>query len=252
MTTEYKAQMDDERSIGTGAKKHALLLLGGRLKRARERSGLTQADAAGQLEVTPQTVRNWERGRREPPNSAVKMMAELYEAPLDRILEGLDSAIIPVRPRRGSHQDRVVVEPEKMSEARRGAGLTQSKVSEITGLSLSAISRYESGGANPKTNTLEILAGVYGRPAEWFTPRGYFTDDERNRFSESVNPRPGKEPKDNIVLETYSRVQRELSEEAELRIAKFILFTHELELSGRNDDLPRAASYAKNRATARG
>ena len=249
---------DDKRSIGTGAKRQALVRLGGRLRRARVRSGLTQIDVAHELGTTAQTVRNWETGKHEPPPATVKKLAERYRVNEKRLVEGLDSAIVPSRPipGRGFRYDRVVVDPDKLTEARNNAGLTQSRIAELTGLSLSTIRRYESRSANllPPTTlaprTLETLATIYDKPAEWFTARGYFTDDERNRFMESVTPAASKEPHDDIVMETYHKAKPDLSDELKLRIANFIRFTHELELSGRGDDfLPLTA--LRNRRTAR-
>ena len=72
---------------------------------------------------------------------------------------------------------------------RREARLTQAEVADLTGLSLSAIRRYEYGSANPETGTLDTLASIYDKPAGWFTPRGYFTVKERYQFQQSVRPR---------------------------------------------------------------
>ena len=205
---------------------------------------MTQGQAAEILEVTPQTVRNWESGRNEPPKSAVRKMANLYGLTVERLLDDIDTTVIPVRPLWRSRYNRVVVDPEKMSEARRSAGLTQAEVSELTGLGLSTISRYEIGGANPGALTLEVLAGIYGRSAEWFTPTGHFTDDERQRFEESVNPWwDRKESVDtayDVVMDTYDLARQHLSEEGKLKIANFILFIEAVELSVYGDDLPSA------------
>lgn len=206
---------------------------------------MTQVQAAEILEVTPQTMRNWETGRNEPPDSAVRKMANLYGLTLERLLDDLDMAVIPVRPMaRRSRYNRVIVNPERMSEARRSAGLKLSEVSELTGLGISTISRYEKGRANPGTLTLEVLANIYDRPAGWFTPRGYFTEDERERFEESINPWwEGKEWIDtgyDTVTETYGIARPHLSERGKLKIAKFILFVEAMELSAYGDDLPSA------------
>ena len=191
---------DDKRSIGAGAKRQALVRLGVRLRLARTRSGLTQINVAQELGTTAQTVRNWETGKHEPPPATVKKLAERYRVNEERLLEGLDSAIVPSRPRPswGFRYDRVVVDPDKLTEARNNAGLTQSRIADLTGLSLSTIRRYESRSANLSapttlaTKTLETLATIYGRPAEWFTARGYFIEDERIRFAESVTPAAGE------------------------------------------------------------
>ena len=230
---------NDNLRVGAGAKRNALLSLGSRLRRARVRARLTQDVAARAVGTSAQTVRNWERGRHEPPTWAVKVLADCYKVSEEGLLKDLDAAILPVRPTPGFRYDRVVVDPEKLYEARLEARLSLTTVAELTGLSRSAIRRYETATANPATKTLETLASIYGRPAGWFTARGFFTDDEQSRFDQSVTPGSGKAPHDSIVIETYYKAKPDLSDEAELRIAKFILFTHEMELSGHNVNLFR-------------
>ena len=41
------------------------------LKQARQAAGLTQAELSARLQVSPQTLRNWESGRTEPPDTPV-------------------------------------------------------------------------------------------------------------------------------------------------------------------------------------
>ena len=53
------------------------------LKQARANAGLSQAQAADLLAVTPQTVKNWEAGRREPPRWPVLTQADI----LNRLIE---------------------------------------------------------------------------------------------------------------------------------------------------------------------
>ena len=247
---------EEKRSIAASAKRAVLRRLGNRLRQARERCRMTQVRVAEILEVTPQTVRNWETGRSEPPDSAIRKMASLYELTVEIILDDiLDPSIVPARPRWGSRYNRVVVDPEKMSEARRSAGLTPSEVSELTGLGRSAISRYERGHGNPGTLTLEVLAGIYGKPPEWFTPEGHFTDEERKLYKESVNPwwdrGESERTADDTVMERYYAASRHLSEEGKLKIANFILFIEAMELSvyGAGYELPNAghpdAAYAE-------
>ena len=242
--------MEEEKlKIAASAKRTALLRLGNRLRRARERSRTTQVHTAEILEVTPQTVRNWETGRNEPPDSAIRKMADLYGLTLERLLEDLDTVVIPVRPRWGSRYNRVIVDPGKMSEARRNAGLKLSEVSDLTGLGPSTISRYERGQGNPGALTLEVLAGIYGKPPEWFTPEGHFTDKDRERFEESLKPWWDRKESvdttaDDAVMDTYDIASHHLSEESKLQIAKFILFMEARDLSLYGDDLP-SAGYPK-------
>ncbi len=52
---------------------------------------------------------------------------------------------------------------EALGRARRAAGITQSELSEITGIQQAAISRLEQGHGNPTLETLELVARGIGR-----------------------------------------------------------------------------------------
>lgn len=246
MLANGTAQPDeDRRSLKAGAKTAVLVQLGHRLRRARMRSRLTQNDVAENLGVTAQTVRNWESGKHEPPPQTIKKLAELYGESEERLLANLDSAIIPRPIGTLFRYDRVLVDPERMTSARSEAGLTQAKVSGMTGLSLSAIRRYESGSANPATRTLLVLASIYNKEPGWFTPNGHFTQDEDIRFERSILLRPPTQPNDDLVINTYNESKAQLSDKSKFRIANFIAFNLELDRSGRPDDFPVTPAFRK-------
>jgi len=56
--------------------------LGSRLKRARERAGLTQREAAEALGMTPAAISQYEGGKRTPRAETLERMARLYGVPL--------------------------------------------------------------------------------------------------------------------------------------------------------------------------
>jgi len=56
--------------------------LGSRLKRARERAGLTQREVADALGITPAAVSQYEAGKRAPRAEVLERMARLYGVPL--------------------------------------------------------------------------------------------------------------------------------------------------------------------------
>lgn len=55
------------------------------LAAARVNANLTQADVAKMLNVTPQTVVNWEKGDGEPKISQALKLSAIYKMPLDYI-----------------------------------------------------------------------------------------------------------------------------------------------------------------------
>lgn len=235
MPTDDKAQTDEgRRNISADAKRAALFRLGARLKKARQDSGLMQSDVAEELGITAQTVRNWEAGRHEPPLQAIKELANRYKVSEEELLEnpgnllGSSASAKPKFP-----YDRVRVDPGKLSKARRQAGLTQARVSEMTGLSLTAIRSYERGSARPSTGTLEVLAIIYNKEAGWFTPRGCFTEEEDRDFRESVAPWGEKEVEDDLIIAAYYEIKQDLSKEAKQRMLRLMRFIHRQELSSR-------------------
>ena len=63
-----------------------------RFKDARVQSGISQKDAAEQLQVSAATVNNWESGRRLPTIDALEKMADLYGVSTDYLLGSTDSS----------------------------------------------------------------------------------------------------------------------------------------------------------------
>ena len=56
--------------------------LGGRLRRARNGTGLSQQKVATQLRITWMTVTRWERSQRNVPDHLLDRLCELYDKPL--------------------------------------------------------------------------------------------------------------------------------------------------------------------------
>lgn len=53
---------------------------------ARERMGISQEQLAARLGVSRQTVYRWEKGKSNPPTSAVLVMADLFGCSTDWLL----------------------------------------------------------------------------------------------------------------------------------------------------------------------
>ena len=141
-----------------------LLVMGRRLQNARRDARLTQRAVADKLEVTPQTIRNWESGRHEPPQRLRPTIADLYGVTQADIL-GQDTAGQLASPTPNS---RVDVNPGRLKLGRERAGFTQGQASDRSGIGRSTILRYEHGTISPTRVNLETLAALYGRPTRWF------------------------------------------------------------------------------------
>ena len=227
---------EERRHIGADAKQAALLEVGGRLRRARMAKGIPQRIAAQLADTSTQTIRNWEAGRHEPDPNAVARLARYYGVSPESILYGDGSQ--PSQPMHTSlRYNRLLIDPEKMEQARREADMARSAVEKVTGISVAAIGRYERGEANPRADTLETLANVYNKPLEWFTPRGYFTPEERSLLNLPPDGGAvGRQPEDEpvaVVLLALENAKPDLTIENARTIAEFIRFTHSREISPR-------------------
>lgn len=57
-----------------------------KLKEIRERTGLTQAEVARQLGISPPVYNRYETGVREPPYETLCRIADFFNVPIDELL----------------------------------------------------------------------------------------------------------------------------------------------------------------------
>ncbi len=55
------------------------------IRELREERGWTQFDLAVKIGVTPSTVYKWESGKNEPTASKLRLVARLFEVPMEQI-----------------------------------------------------------------------------------------------------------------------------------------------------------------------
>ena len=55
---------------------------------------------------------------------------------------------------------------ERIAERRKAAGLTQEQLGALVGVTRQAVSKWETGAADPSTSNLLALAKLFGAPAE--------------------------------------------------------------------------------------
>ena len=146
----------------------AMRTMGRKLQNARRDAGLTQRDAGNKLEVTLETIRNWEAGRFEPNDQFKQRLPEIYNVNVPDLIrpDDLEQAL-GLTP-----YSRVRADPKRLKLGRTRASLTQKETAERSGISRSTLARYEAGTATPSRARVEILAALYGRPPSWFVPRG--------------------------------------------------------------------------------
>ena len=68
--------------------------LGARIKRLRDKVGLTQEGLAKRVEVSKNTVLNWEKDRREPRSSEVEALADALCVPVSELLPTSEASIL--------------------------------------------------------------------------------------------------------------------------------------------------------------
>ena len=73
------------------------MALGGKIKDARTRAGMTQEQVAESLGVSRQTISNWETGLSSPGLEKFKALSELFHVSIDE-LTGTPTAAAPHRP----------------------------------------------------------------------------------------------------------------------------------------------------------
>ena len=204
-------------NFASAARHSALRNLGCRLRNARQNTGLTQQEVATRLNVSTQTIRNWESGRYEPTRESTDALAGLYSIPFDALRPVHAQYQIPT----DSPNQRIDLDPSLLVAARKDAGLSQAYTAQCAGISLAAIRRYEHRKARPTRSTLRRLALLYGKPTSWLDP--YATGD-------AEDPEP---PHMDDVLRAYLKVQPDLTTASVNAISDFILFTHQRQMSRR-------------------
>ena len=66
-------------------------MLKDKLKQLRVNSGLSQKKAAEMLNITNQTIQQWEKGATEPRASDLITMSEMYSVSIEEICRGIET-----------------------------------------------------------------------------------------------------------------------------------------------------------------
>ena len=150
-------------SVAATGARVALKAFGQELRNARVEVGLRQEDAAEELGVSTQTIRNWESGRSEPSEENKQKLAEKYGVEVGdfaAFYEEFYSYRVP--------RERPVINAKLLRLARQDAGFTQAQAAEMVGVNRNSIVRYENATSRPSPKTLAKLSEIYGKTLRWF------------------------------------------------------------------------------------
>lgn len=217
---------DKTRTLANAARQTALAALGARLRAARVRAGFTQEEVAGNLEVSTQSVRNWEAGRTEPSAERLRRMSVLYDVPTVQLeTAALAPGLGALTPKTFN---RVNVDPRKLVLARVQANFTRAKAGVLSGVSESSIARYERGEMKPRPDRLLALAAAYQKPAKWFVADTEGEGADHEEVSTSICEQCST-PIDHATI-AYATAHPQLSVQAVHAISEFIAFVHQREI----------------------
>ena len=113
-------------SVAAAGARVALKAFGLELRTARVEAGLRQEDAAEELGVSTQTIRNWESGRSEPSEENKQKLAEKYGVEVGDFAvfyEEFHSYRVT--------RERPVINAKLLRLARQDAGFTQAQAAEM-------------------------------------------------------------------------------------------------------------------------
>ena len=209
------------RNVASAAKQAALTALGARLRAARTSAGVTQQTVAQLLQVTPQTVRNWEAGRHEPTEQTIDDLAAAYGISLEHLrgqtLAGFPGDFPP------HPNQRVSINPHLLRDTRGASGFSQVEAARESGIGLSSIRRYERGTAMPTGATVRKLTLICGKPLFWLISS---EGDDMPAEEDSYMDEP---------MRAYAPAKPDLGRSSVRAIADFILFTHRQQIKRKRE-----------------
>ncbi|MCI6027520.1 MAG: helix-turn-helix transcriptional regulator [Oscillospiraceae bacterium] len=146
-----------------------------RLRYLRERENLSQIEVAKLLNVAPNTLSQYENGRRDPDTNTLIRIANFYNVSLDYLLGRTDLQGMPVV----RIVDESIEDMEdfrfNLKRLRTEKNLEQSELAQALGVSQSIISEWETGKKRPDRNSrLAILKFFNVSPSDLFGRSNYY------------------------------------------------------------------------------
>lgn len=133
-------------------------VLAKRLRKCRDKAGLTQIKAATYCDITENAYQNYELCVHEPRVSILARIAVLYEVSID-YLAGLTDDPAPYPKSSGTVKD---VMAKRLRGCREETGLPQIKIAIPCNITERAYQNYELAKQEPKMGILARIARFYG------------------------------------------------------------------------------------------
>lgn len=118
---------------------------GDRLKELRERHGLTQAEMAEELDVSPNTISGWEAGRMAPSRKNVQKLRQLKERAPEKAAE---------KSREGGGRQ---FDGERLTELKQELDINQGELAELLDVAGGTVWSWETGNTTPSKKNLQSI-----------------------------------------------------------------------------------------------
>jgi len=138
-----------------------------RLKKARKKTGFTQAEVAKELNIKPNSISMYETGKREPDLQTLAHFAEFYGTSVDWLLGNDNTRRLQQIYKWDELKIRATDFPRKLKIARTQRGITQEYVARLLSIPRSSIAKYELGQQQPSIEKLTKLVLYYQVKADW-------------------------------------------------------------------------------------
>ncbi|MBS1723859.1 MAG: helix-turn-helix domain-containing protein [Armatimonadetes bacterium] len=133
------------------------------IRAARKSLGLSVAKASTRVGVSPATIKRWEAGQGMPPRADLQSYLDNLGVPADSLCRSVvEEGIAPTgfRERKEMLAERPVM--RFLRSRRRKNSIRLADLSDLTGLSVPTIHRYETGQREPDPEDLSLLAKAAG------------------------------------------------------------------------------------------
>ncbi len=134
-----------------------------RLKVLRKRRGISQRDLAVALHVSPNTLNQWERGKREPSFDSVSVIADYFDVSGDFLL-GRDKSPCAS----DSKNANIML---KLKELRTKDAISQTTFANILGVSRSTVAMWETDKSQPDLDFVVKIADYFGVTVDYLLGR---------------------------------------------------------------------------------